>query len=43
VIPRQRIVDLYRFLDWLLRLPDDLELGSVPDLVPTLEVRIRIY
>jgi hypothetical protein len=24
--PRQRIVDLYRFLDWLLRLPDDLEL-----------------
>ncbi len=24
--PRQRIIDLYRFLDWLLRLPDDLEL-----------------
>ena len=24
--PRRRIVDLYRFLDWLLRLPDDLEL-----------------
>lgn len=24
--PRRRIIDLYRFLDWLLRLPDDLEL-----------------
>ena len=23
---RQRIIDLYRFLDWILRLPDDLEL-----------------
>ena len=25
-MPRQRIIDLYRFLDWILRLPEDLEL-----------------
>lgn len=25
-LSRQRIIDLYRFLDWILRLPDDLEL-----------------
>ena len=25
-LTRQRIIDLYRFLDWILRLPDDLEL-----------------
>ncbi|WP_295882092.1 hypothetical protein [uncultured Thiohalocapsa sp.] len=25
-LPRQTIIDLYRFLDWLMRLPEDLEL-----------------
>jgi len=25
-LTRQRIIDLYRFIDWILRLPDDLEL-----------------
>jgi hypothetical protein len=25
-LSRQRIIDLYRFLDWILRLPEDLEL-----------------
>jgi hypothetical protein len=25
-LAKQRIIDLYRFLDWILRLPEDLEL-----------------
>jgi hypothetical protein len=25
-LPRQTIIDPYRFLDWLMRLPEDLEL-----------------
>ncbi|WP_295427114.1 hypothetical protein [uncultured Thiodictyon sp.] len=25
-LTRQRIIDLYRFIDWILRLPEDLEL-----------------
>lgn len=25
-LPKQRIIDLYRFIDWILRLPEDLEL-----------------
>ncbi len=40
-LPRQRIIDLYRFLDWILSLPEDLEL-QYTDAIHAIEVSLRM-
>jgi hypothetical protein len=40
-LPRQKIIDLYRFLDWLMRLPEDLEL-QYTDTIHRIEEQLRM-
>jgi hypothetical protein len=40
-LPRQTIIDLYRFMDWLMRLPEDLEL-EYTDAVFQIEERLKM-
>lgn len=40
-LPRQTIIDLYRFLDWLMRLPEDLEL-QYTDAIHQIEEQLKM-